>query len=75
MFGWNQNGKKDTGDSFIDFMIFNEVINGDRKKQTGKGQRRWPPCKSDPWRNGEFSLRFGIFSTRYLPQRIPHYII
>lgn len=44
MFGWNQNGKKDTGDSFIDFMIFNEVINGDRKKQTGKGQppqRNW----------------------------------
>ena len=27
MFDWNRNGKQDTGGSFMDFMIFNEVMN------------------------------------------------
>lgn len=36
MFDWNRNGKQDTGGSFMDFMIFNEVMNGGQKKQKGK---------------------------------------
>ena len=33
MFDWNRNGKQDTGGSFMDFMIFNEIMNGGQKKQ------------------------------------------
>ena len=36
MFDWNHNGKKDAGDSFMDFMISNEVMNGSKKKQASK---------------------------------------
>lgn len=43
MFDWNHNGKKDAGDSFMDFMIFNAVMNGGQKKQKSKEgpQRDW----------------------------------
>lgn len=36
MFDWDQNGKKDAGDSFMDFTIFNEVMNAGQKKQANK---------------------------------------
>lgn len=36
MFDWNHNGKKDAGDSFMNFIIFNEVMNGGQKKQKSK---------------------------------------
>ncbi len=33
MFDWNHDGKIDGGDFFMDFMIFNQVMNGERKEQ------------------------------------------
>ena len=36
MFDWNHNRKKDSGDNFMDFMIFNTVMNGGQKKQKSK---------------------------------------
>lgn len=44
MFDWNHNGKKDTGDSFLDFMVFNEVMNSGKKEQSGQkklSERDW----------------------------------
>ncbi len=32
MFDWNHNGKQDAGDSFMEFMIFNAVMNEDRNQ-------------------------------------------
>ena len=47
MFDWNHNGKWDTGDSFMDFMVFHQVMdagkkNGqNRKKQKRERRRSW----------------------------------
>lgn len=38
MLDWNHSGKKDVGDSFMDFMIFNQVMNGGKRKQSGKAE-------------------------------------
>lgn len=31
MMDWNRNGKHDGFDSFMDFMVFNQVMNGEKK--------------------------------------------
>lgn len=39
MFDWNHNGKQDTSDSFMEFMIFNSVMNDSKKQADPK--RDW----------------------------------
>lgn len=44
MFDWNHNGRRDSSDSFMDFMIFNEVMKNEKNSETGKKespQRGW----------------------------------
>ena len=44
MFDWNHNGKQDAGDSFMDFMLFNAVMNGGHRRQKGEApgsERDW----------------------------------
>ena len=50
MFDWNRNGKQDAGDSFMEFMIFNAVINEDksRSSQSATGSMSWR--SSTRWR-------------------------
>ena len=33
MFEWNHNGKRDTGDSFMDFMVFHQVMDAGKKNR------------------------------------------
>lgn len=44
MFEWNHNGKRDTGDSFMDFMVFHQVMDAgkkNRQKQKKEPKRSW----------------------------------
>ncbi len=34
MFDWNHNGRQDAGDSFMEFMIFNAVMNEGKKQKS-----------------------------------------
>lgn len=51
MFDWNHNGKRDTGDSFMDFMVFHQVM--DAGKRTGRNSRRRSPSAAGliSWRS------------------------
>ena len=43
MFDWNHNGKRDTGDSFMDFMVFRQVMDAGKKNgQKQKKQKKEP---------------------------------
>lgn len=43
MFDWNGNGKQDAGDSFMEFMIFNAVMNEgkNQKSKETEPKRDW----------------------------------
>ena len=40
MFDWNHNGKQDAGDSFMEFMIFNAVMNEGKKQKSKETEPR-----------------------------------
>ena len=40
MFDWTHNGKQDAGDSFMEFMIFNAVMNEGKKQKSKETEPR-----------------------------------